>query len=106
VSAAQDSVLCPICHTEKQRGQATCSKCGVKSCPNGHVFSPDSTKCPQCGWEEWGWKPSKEASTHETADIRGTEATDTKIIHICPKCYTKINSKYGRCPNCGYLKSL
>ena len=101
-----DEWVCPVCHAEKRRDQATCSNCGIKSCPNGHVFSPDSTKCPQCGWEEHGWKSDKVASTHEATDIRGTETQDIRIIHICPKCYTEISDKSGRCPNCGYLKSL
>jgi hypothetical protein len=106
VSTTSDKWLCPVCHTEKQRGQATCSNCGVKSCPNAHVFRPDSTKCPQCGWEEHGWKSVEAASTRGATDIGGTGVDDTKTIHICPKCYAEIDNKCGRCPNCGYLRSL
>ena len=95
-------VMCPVCHKPKNPDRAICDNCFTKSCASGHLMSQDSNICHQCGWQE----PLKKPAQPHTSDNRDTDASDaqeTGLFIVCPRCKIKVDASDGHCPNCGYL---
>ncbi len=92
--------FCPSCRKPKSPNDVTCSNCGVRSCPKGHIMT--SRICSSCGWKDLGFRQQSRAGLTGSE----SEATTHKIEYECGRCGAPVADKYGvRCTavNCGYM---
>ncbi|MFC1905637.1 hypothetical protein ACFLXL_02375, partial [Chloroflexota bacterium] len=93
-------VFCPACHTPKRPNEVTCSQCGARSCPNGHII--DSRICRQCSFEDRSWKPQAKTPSLG-ATVQKSQGIPEVTETVCPRCTIKTIFTYGRCHNCGFI---
>ena len=102
----QKIILCPKCHVQIKKdnlGELLCPNCGARVCPKAHVF--DGKICPYCGWEDPNYDLWQKARARSSAPRKQKEPLDDKLQYMCPRCYTKVSTPRGVCPNqrgCGY----
>lgn len=92
--------ICPRCHSPKDPNQSTCSICGARSCPNGHLLSETERICSKCNWVDRQMKP---ASTLYPSAKPSPKFDALSSQVICPVCNNKISAGATQCPYCGNL---
>lgn len=98
---------CPACGHARSSNETSCTNCGARSCPSGHILSFDMEICPVCGWKDTNFKRNMNKSIRKSASHSNTseydEYTNHKIEFECPRCHTMMDDKDVKCPNCGQL---
>ena len=92
--------FCPKCRKPKDPNEVTCSQCGTRACPNGHIMV--SRICSLCGWEDRTWKPQTKSYVSSIPVQRPQEVPDARES-VCPRCKIRTVVTSGHCINCGYI---